>query len=759
MTTFKHMAYCCTLFVFLLLAACSSPEDKKESHYLKALEYIEQEENSAAILELRNAIQIDENYADARYQLGILYLKEKDIQNAQHHLIRAADLDHDNLDASLKTAELYLITRKNEQVRPLLQRVLIKDPGNTEGLALLANLELIERNYEEALTTLQRIGADVNTSDKLLNIKGRIYAASKDFVEAEKAFEKAIGVGEDNFNNYSILLAFYHSRQETDKAEAVVSKLAEKFPDNPQTHLLMAGFHRGKGDMAGVEKDLLKVIETAPDNTRYRLMLADFYMNEGSLTQAVEILTQTRAELGEHADINAALAKLYFEQKDFDSSRQLLDEVLAENQNHGEANLLKARFLLKEQNQFEAIDILENLNKDYPKWAEPYFYLGLARLSIGQIDLAQYAVATAIEHNKTDSKSHALLAQLHLTNSDFAEAKKEAAIALRLNSANFRAASIMSKAMMGAKEFTEAIRLLSEMHKQVPDNIEVLGDLAVASIRSGDQEKGIAYLEEVLQHNPGNSKAVLLLVHLRYRNNLPAAEEFVRSQLEKASTSSGLYFLLGELLQKQKKDEEALAAYDRAVELDPDNIKAYTVSGKLLARLNKTDEAMVKYRSMIERNPKWLHGYMGMAALSESDGEVEEAMQYYRQALEIQPGFAPAANNLAWLIASTPGGDTAEALQLAMLAKQEFPTEPHIADTLGWIHYLRGSYTLAIPQFELALSEKPDDPTISYHLALALKGNRQSEKAAEILEKTLENHSSFAEREEAKALLAELAQE
>jgi tetratricopeptide (TPR) repeat protein len=752
------MAYFCTLLLCLLLTACSSSEDKKEKHFLQALEYVEQEENKAAILELRNALQIDENYAEARYQLGLLYLKEKDLQNAQHHLIRAADLDHDNLDASLKAAELHLITRQNEQARALVQRVLTKDPDNSQALVLLANLELMEGNFAEALNTLNKTGDELNNSDKLLNIKARIHAAAGEHIEAEEAFRKAIAIGTDNFNNYSVMLAFYESRKEIDKAKDLLDIMTEKFPDNPQTHLFLAGYHRSVGDTALVEQDLRNVIAAAPEIPRFRLMLADYYKDRGKMEEAAGVLAEARNDLGENVDIETALAKLYFDQKSYELSREILDEVLQKTPNHGEAKLLQGRFLFQEKQPHEAIEIFENLNEDYPKWAEPYFYLGLARLSIGQIDLAQFSVATAIEHNGKESKYHALMAHLLLLNGDFQQAKKHAAIALRLSSSNLRAAITLGRAMMGAKEYAEAIKLFEKIRSQ-GDNIEVLGYLATALLNSGEQTQGIALLEEILQLDPGNSRAALLLLQLQYRDDLAGAEQFIRTQIEKAPPSSGLYLLQGKILERQGQVDAALASYNKAIELNPGNLNAYTASGKILVQLNKKDEAREKYSSMIAQNPQWMQGYMGMAALSESEDKIEEAMQYYRQALEIQPTFAPAANNLAWLIANRPGGDSGEALRLALLAKQQLPDDPYIADTLGWVHYLRGSYTLAIPQFELALSEQPGNPTISYHLALALKGNNQSEKAAEILKETLEKHSSFAEREEAKALLAELAQE
>jgi len=70
------------IFLIIILPACSTPEQKKEKHYQRALEYIKIEDEKAAIIELKNAIQIDAKYADARYQLALLQLKAGDPRTA-----------------------------------------------------------------------------------------------------------------------------------------------------------------------------------------------------------------------------------------------------------------------------------------------------------------------------------------------------------------------------------------------------------------------------------------------------------------------------------------------------------------------------------------------------------------------------------------------------------------------------------------------------------------------------------------------------
>lgn len=273
----KRMVKLLLLFICLsLVPACSSKEEKKQVYYKNALNYIKQDKLEAAILELRSAIQLDAKYGEARYQLGLLYLKEGDPKKAFGELVRAADLNPDNLDANLKVAQLYLLSRKKDESRKRIDHILAKDPSYRDALVLLANLELNEGKFDEAMAALAKIGKEVDDSDELQNIKGRIYAAQQQWDAAEEAFKRAITVNGANFINYKTLLLLYESKKEKEKAKNLLDEIMKKFPEDVQAHLLLAGYYRSEGKMEQVVEELKKVVEIDPKNPRFRLQLADF---------------------------------------------------------------------------------------------------------------------------------------------------------------------------------------------------------------------------------------------------------------------------------------------------------------------------------------------------------------------------------------------------------------------------------------------------------------------------------------------------
>lgn len=97
--------------------------------------------------------------------------------------------------------------------------------------------------------------------------------------------------------------------------------------------------------------------------------------------------------------------------------------------------------------------------------------------------------------------------------------------------------------------------------------------------------------------------------------------------------------------------------------------------------------------------------------------------------------------------------DLGEAMRLALIAKNKFPDDPHITNTLGFIHYKRKSYDLAISQFEQAVNLRPDEPALRYYLVLALRAKGRMSEAKEQLTKCLEQDGDFPEREQAENML------
>ena len=206
------------------------------------------------------------------------------------------------------------------------------------------------------------------------------------------------------------------------------------------------------------------------------------------------------------------------------------------------------------------------------------------------------------------------------------------------------------------------------------------------------KSKAKQVFQEILRLQPGNSKAFSFLMQIEEKSGTSRDRllQMTKDQLSKAPESGPLYAILANQYLANKQPDEALAQYKKAQELDPNNPQPYAMSALILTRQGKRDQAIAEYIDLLAKQPKALGAYMGLGSLYEQSGKAELARDAYKKALELNPEFAPAANNMAWLIAESENPDLGEALRLAMIAKGQKPDDIHIIDTLGWVHYKAG---------------------------------------------------------------------
>jgi CHAT domain-containing protein/Flp pilus assembly protein TadD len=92
--------------------------------------------------------------------------------------------------------------------------------------------------------------------------------------------------------------------------------------------------------------------------------------------------------------------------------------------------------------------------------------------------------------------------------------------------------------------------------------------------------------------------------------------------------------------------EGAIAAYEKALEIDPKFHHAWNGLGATLNDLGRKIEAIAAYNKALEIDPKYHHAWNGLGKILNDLGRHSEAIAPCEKALEIDPKFHHARNNL-----------------------------------------------------------------------------------------------------------------
>lgn len=759
MTTQNKILYCLLLCVVLSLTiSCGNKQEKKEAHYNKGMEYVAADNTKAAILEFRNAVQIDPKFADARYQLALAYLKTGDGKQAFKQFERAASLDPKNTDALLKSAEMYFLGKAYKESRERVEKLLKIDPELSRAYALLASIELNEQKLDKAQDAINKALQIDSQQARNYLIQSTILSALNDFDGALKANLKAIDLDANNIAGQKALVGLYFRWNKLDEAEKTLKNIISTFPDRTTPYVELAKFYLNTGKNDAAAETIKEAINIKKDSADLLVVLGNLYHRSNKNDLAEEAYNEAFEKSDKPEDIKAILANFHFETGRYPQAQEEIDEVFKSNADQSLAQLVKAKLLILAGKNSEALPIIDKTIKDFPKWGEAYYLKAQAHLNRGETLLSYNALDLARQYAPNDSKIRTLIAYHLFLKQDFPEAKQEAELALRLQGNNLRAAIILGKSLLSMGQTEKALQFFETMEQQVPTNLEILYNKAICQIASKELIKATETLEKTLTINKDYSPALATLTALLIKQkNYSSGVARVRQQIEKSPNNPDLLLFLANLLKRDKNSQdEALELFRKVQKLVPEAPQPYLMEAQLLVKMGKTEDAINEYRTLLNKDPHFTAGHMALGVLLEESGDHRGAQEAYKKALEIEPKFAPAANNLAWSLAQDDDADLGEALRLALLAKKQLPEDPFITDTLGMIHYKRGSFKLALTQFVFAVEKATDNPTLRYHLALALHGDGQHEKAKQELEICLQTDIDFPDREDARKLLAEL---
>jgi Flp pilus assembly protein TadD len=213
--------------------------------------------------------------------------------------------------------------------------------------------------------------------------------------------------------------------------------------------------------------------------------------------------------------------------------------------------------------------------------------------------------------------------------------------------------------------------------------VDKLNDVAIEKLAAADYPGAVDALRRVLNLTPDSPPAHGNLALALWRNKLaPQAEIHCRRALALNPKYVAAHRILAELL-RERNAPDALAGYDRLMELDPDSFMVHNNRGLLLNKL----------------------------------GRRREADASFARALELEPGNPHVRFNQLMM---RPDGDPVEARECCLRALEERPDDPDIMTNLAIVLQFCGRYDEAKAQYERVLSIAPDHLSAQFNRSLLL---------------------------------------
>lgn len=708
---------------FMVVAAGCSRQARQARHLERAGRQFQAERYREASLEYMSVLGTDPTNRVALRGLGLALFEMGEMRAAIPCLLKAEEADSKDVEVRLKLGSLYLLMGLQEKARERAESVLRQSPDHLDALVLYA-ASAGPREADEAIA-------------RLLPHAAR-YADQARFLVA--------------------LASLHANRGDLDKAEGIYRDALQRLPKSWELHLALADLYARKRDPARAGEAYRLAAELAPVKSMAPVKRARFCWSEGRHDEARAILDDVLRAAPQFGAAVMARAEMALRDRDPAQAAQLLEGFLKAEPSALEAFLLLQRVKLAQGKVDEAIAGYRKVVAAFPKAAQGWYLLGVAWLQKGDIQKAIGECERALELDADHLDALRLVAELHIRAGQPDAALSAVRPYLVRHPGEGALHTVVGAAYGAKKDHLRAAETYREMIQRMPTNPQGPYLLGLALRKLGREAEAAARFEEALKLDPAFPEALDQLAGLLAVRGGSWADGVrrIEQQLAVAPDSAAHAYLLGSYLSRMRAWDKAEQAFLKAVERRPELTAAYVGLSHVYAQTRRVDEALGKLDEALAVRSNDVASLMMKGLILTGRDRPAEAAEAYRRILALNPSFVPALNNLACLTLESPA-TREEAYELARRARSLDPRDPRVADTFGWILYLRGEYKWALTLLQEALEPLGGEPEVHYHAGLCLAALGNEGKARAALAKALELSSKFPGAREAAAMLNVLA--
>ncbi len=735
-----------TLIVGVALAGCGKTSYTAAEHLERAASYQQEGNLSAAIIEVKNALQQEPSNAEARRQLGLLHLEIFDGTTAQAELKRAADLGFDRAALRLPLMKAALLLGQSQQV------------------------------LDES-TPIDSFPAD-QIAD-VLALRGQALLITGDLAGARKELDAAFARDRDHAETlYGLAWSELLSGRQSE-ARAHLSRLLALDPRFVRGHELLGDIERDAGNLGAAESAYSAAIEAAHQPFSPRIKRAMTRIYQGDFKAASQDLDTLARQYKAHPALNVARGMIAFEERRYADAQRQFEQALVADANHMPSIYYLGASHFGQGNWRQAESYLARFTARYPDVKEAAHLLALSRAREGDAARAESTLRAVLARDPNDVAALRMISGIHMSQGRNQEAlarlrqvvsldpdsartraqlgvallnqgsrqegisELEAAIELdpenmaslevaliveRLRAREYTAAleaidrveqrgdedpllhNLRGSALLGLRDTDGARAAFEKAIKLIPGYAPATRNLAAIAVRQGDMAGGMAILERGLKHNPQATDLLLYLANLQTRSgNVTAAHDTLRRALSSDPQALVPRLALSDHYLNVGKPQEAVRVLDEARAQHGNAPQWIRQMAQVQGAAGNGRESAALVRQLIESEPNSVELHYALAralALTDDRAGLRKALE---RVLSLEPNHLEARLALTRLHIAQREPEAAKKLLQPLRAEQ--PENAQLAILGGELAAQEGRFQDAIRDFRQVLASEPDNAT------------------------------------------------
>jgi tetratricopeptide (TPR) repeat protein len=627
-----------------------------------------------------------------------------DLEQALATLAQAEELYPDQPEARLVRISTLLSEHRQDEARAAIEEARGALEGEEEETVALrrrldltlAQIQAQQGDPETALATLQSM-VESDLADVLAwRALVQVLAQQERVEEVLPKLTAALAAEEPVTDLYALVAQVQAMLGREDEAEAALRTFMTR-SESPAAVLPLVELHSARGDAEAARAVLDEALERYPEEATLRLLRTETLL-------AQEQLGEARAESARFRDAT------------FEGDPQV--------------EYLQARLDLADGNARGAADRLRKLAPQLDR-AATQFWLGRALEMSGDLEGARRRYGLAQQRDPSWTAPSAALIALEQRRGDWRAVAGQARGLVRRAPQEIGGWIALVEALESVDEGEVAEQVARQSLERFEDRAEPHVLLAKALRSQGKTDEALAALDAAQGIEASPELAAERILTLGMGGRVDEGVAVARAALSDEPESADLQAALASLLFAAGAAEEGAQATDRALALDPDEIRPLRVRCEFRAASGYWIGARDDCTRYLEARPDDAGAHFMLGVSLQSIGETQQARAAYRRAADLDERDLRSRNNLAELLAAE--GDLDGALAAAQEAYRLDEDNAYVMDTLGALYLKKGLAERAVSLLEEAHAGLPELSEVTLHLALAYRDAGRTDEARSLL--------------------------
>ena len=560
--------------------------------------------------------------------------------------VETINIQFDEIDtipeSSSNLSEVSLLLGQNENEKAL--ELLLAYSGDTNNAGILFSIGLVKNRLGD------KTGA-INSYKKALQLKpsyfeasfnlGNLYLALKRYDLSVMILEKTVALagGVKRSRTLSSLGIAYHRVGKYSLAEESLIESVNLDPSSLKPRFELAELYADTGRMVDAEDIYNEILLLDELNSQAYIGLAELSLANGDVDTAITILNETLIINSNLDEARIKLALLLVNKGEPGQAKSHLVWI-ATNGNNKEAALFQLDRIEYSQHRFnDALNYyLQAFNLSEKTNIESLNNLGITQKALGNLEDAKLSFMQAVEIDEMYYKAHYNLGLLYLDEEEYQNAEKAFNLVLSLKPDHPEAWHNLAFVFSQKGMYRVSIDAYEETLRIEPSNIKARLNLAVQYRKLDEMDMALEQYQLVLSINPSYSsawynQALLFKAIGKYAE----AERSYNKAIELNPEEVKYWLNLSTLL-------SSLGRISDSIQVLKDGIDAHSNSDLLRYNLalqyKKTDSpgnAKIELEKAVSLNPGNVKAWLVLGDIESDNKNHGTAAEYYLTAVNLEP--------------------------------------------------------------------------------------------------------------------------